>query len=169
MINEKLINNSLEDEFIIQCVSAFFDSRSKELINDLAQKNLNWKEIIISSSKNNILPIIYANINSICPEAIPNDYLHNLRDNFYSRTKYNLLITSEMIKILQIFDSIDIIAIPYKGPVLAHIAYGSLSLRQFNNLDIIIPKLDIPLALKTLTSGDYTLETSSKNNDSIYF
>jgi len=41
--------------------------------------------------------------------------------------------------ILRLFRSEGIVALPYKGPVLAAQAYGDVLLRQFDDVDIIVP------------------------------
>lgn len=56
--------------------------------------------------------------------------------------KQNMLMTSELIKIMKILEDNGITAISFKGPTLAQIAYGDITLRQYSDLDIFINKDD---------------------------
>jgi hypothetical protein len=47
------------------------------------------------------------------------------------------------------------LAIPYKGPVLAEQAYGSLTLRDFDDLDIILPQRDLLKAHEAMLGLGY--------------
>jgi hypothetical protein len=70
----------------------------------------------------------------------------------------NLSLTAELFSVLDLFHSDDVPCIPYKGPVLAAIAYGDISLRQFADLDVIVPVSDVPRATKILVSNGYLAE-----------
>ena len=52
-------------------------------------------------------------------------------------------MTVELNKILKLLKANNIDTIPYKGPVLASLAYGDIALRQFQDLDISINQSDI--------------------------
>ena len=74
----------------------------------------------------------------------------------------NLLMTGELIKILKLLKVNDINAIPYKGPVLANLAYGTISLREFNDLDIFVNKCDTYEVYKLMLSLGYELDSYPK-------
>jgi hypothetical protein len=57
--------------------------------------------------------------------------------------KYNMLLTSELINIMKIFEENDIKAIAFKGPTLAQLAYGDITLRQYVDLDILVDEKDL--------------------------
>ena len=52
--------------------------------------------------------------------------------------KQNMLMTSELIKVLKILEENNIEAISFKGPVLSQLAYGDVVSRQYCDLDILI-------------------------------
>ncbi len=61
----------------------------------------------------------------------------------------------ELQRILDIFKSHGITAIPYKGPVLAIQAYGNLAFREFGDLDIFIQKQDFLKVKELLLDNGY--------------
>ena len=62
----------------------------------------------------------------------------------------------ELLKLLDLFEKEGIIAIPYKGPLLAISAYKNLVLRQFDDLDIVVNKNNILKVKEILISNNYT-------------
>jgi hypothetical protein len=63
--------------------------------------------------------------------------------------------------ILKLFRSHEIIVIPYKGPLFADRYYKNLSLRQLNNLDLIIRKEDAIKTKEMLLAHNYILKSNS--------
>jgi hypothetical protein len=70
----------------------------------------------------------------------------------------------ELLRIIELFKSYGITAIPYKGPVLAIQAYGNLAFREFDDLDIYVNKKDVMRAKKILLSEGYQTKFSLKDN-----
>jgi len=69
--------------------------------------------------------------------------MEHLKTHFHENAHKNLMFMGELIKILELFKSNEITAIPYKGPILAIQAYGNLAFREFDDLDIFIKKSDV--------------------------
>jgi hypothetical protein len=61
------------------------------------------------------------------------------------------------LNILRIFESHEIPAIPFKGPLLAALVYGSFGLREFCDLDILVHARDFLKAKELLISCGYRL------------
>jgi hypothetical protein len=57
--------------------------------------------------------------------------------------KQNMLLTSELINIMKLFEENNIKAIAFKGPTLAQLAYGDITLRQYVDLDVLVEKEDL--------------------------
>jgi hypothetical protein len=69
-----------------------------------------------------------------------------------------LLFTGELLRLLDLFDGHGIAALPFKGPVLADILYGDIAAREYCDLDILVPKQDIPKAIAALLAARYTTD-----------
>jgi hypothetical protein len=86
---------------------------------------------------------------------VPRASLDSLRAEFYAIARHNLFLTGELCKLLQLFEEHNIPALPFKGPALALLIYGNLTLRDFSDLDILVPKHDIMRAKTLLISLGY--------------
>jgi hypothetical protein len=66
-----------------------------------------------------------------------------------------LLLTRDLVKVLDILAANGIEALPFKGPALALEAYGSLAFRSFDDLDILVRREDVWRARDALKSAGY--------------
>ncbi|MDI6723985.1 MAG: nucleotidyltransferase family protein, partial [Methanobacterium sp.] len=144
-----------EEELLLCCARTKVNPEIKDKIRDLAGKNLDWDYLIKMASRHRLKPLLYHNLNSVCPEMVPDDILGELKDYFNGNVRKNLLLTGELIKILELLKAEGIDAVPYKGPVLADLIYGNISLREFNDLDIFINKDDSIKIIEILNSEEY--------------
>ncbi|MCZ3367524.1 MULTISPECIES: nucleotidyltransferase family protein [Methanobacterium] len=158
-----------EDELLLCCARTDVNPEIRDKVLFLIQKKLDWDYLLDLASRHRLLPLLYHNLNLICPELVPEDILGELKDYFNVNVCKNLMMTGELIKVLDLLESEGITAIPYKGPVLASMAYGNIGLRQFNDIDLFIDKSDIQNIIKLLTSNGYKLLFGAKNLDDLTY
>lgn len=154
-----------EDELLLYCARTKVDPVVKEKIVSLINEDFDWNYLIDMASRHRLKPLLYHNLNSICPKVVPEDILAELKDYFNVNVRKNLLLTGELTKILELFKNENIDAIPYKGPILANLAYGNLSFREFGDIDIFVNESDVIKARDILIYNGYNLllsEISSK-------
>ena len=159
-----------EDELLLCCARTDVNLEVEDKILSLIQSNLDWNYLLKLASRHRLMALLYHNLNSICPELVPEDILKELKDNFNVNVHQNLLLTGELIKILNKLDSYGINAIPYKGSSLAIFAYNNLALRQFGDIDIVVDKSDTPKVKDLMFSFGYEFESYPWNMDEfLYF
>ena len=71
------------------------------------------------------------------------------------QARHTLRLTGDLLQVLARFESQGITGIPLKGPVLARLAYGDVSLRQFADLDILVSRADMEKVRELLVAGGY--------------
>jgi hypothetical protein len=74
---------------------------------------------------------------------------------------FEVITEGELLHILQLFEAEHILAVPFKGPVLAAVLYRDLALREFTDLDILIREPDIPKAREILSNQGYRSSMAS--------
>jgi len=147
---------SAEAELLLCCARNRMDPETAGRIKALLCEELDWKRLIATALQHRIVPLFCWHISNTCPEAVPNDILDQLKVHFENHTAHNALLSESLVEILDLFEQHQIPVIPYKGPVLATIVYGSFSsLRQFRDLDILVHKQDVLRAKDLLMSQGY--------------
>ena len=73
--------------------------------------------------------------------------------------RQNLQFAGTLHRVLRVFDENGVRAVAFKGPTLTAVAYGDLGLRQFGDLDFLVPRDDLPTAATALESIGFERET----------
>lgn len=152
-----------EVELLLCCTRTCIDSQTAVRLLALLKKDTDWNYLLQTALWHGVIPLLYWNLNSTCPEAVPQAILSQLREYFHNLARRNLFLTGELLKLLNLFAAHNIPAIPYKGPILAASAYGNLAFRQFCDLDILIHKQDALRAKSLLLSQGYRLSRQQKS------
>jgi hypothetical protein len=94
-------------------------------------------------------------------EQAPGPSYAEIQDRAAAFSMRSLRMAGELARIFKAFDSAGITAIGFKGSILAHLAYGDLALRTFNDLDIFVPRAQLPAALDLLAAEGYAKKTEA--------
>jgi hypothetical protein len=143
-----------EIALLLSCSRVTIDSRHAQRIKELS-RNIDWNYLLGLAGRHGLIPILFHHLNSICPEAVPRPVLSKLQDHFSANLGHNRFLTGEMLRVLSLFENHGILAVPFKGPVLTSSVYGDLSLREFTDLDIMIPEQHVLKAKELLLSQRY--------------
>ena len=147
----------IRDEFrlLLLCARTRVEPQQREQIRALAQKQLDWDFVLGKAHPHALIPLLYRNLSEVCPDRVPPAVLQQLESDNMVNTRRNQANTAELIKVLRNLATAGISAVPYKGPALAALAHGDITLRKFWDLDIVIRQRDIIPAKKLLISNGY--------------
>ena len=124
-------------------------------IRSLTAGPLKWDSLLADASCHSVTPLLAKQLSEIAGDALSLDQLKQLKDLARVTAVRNLAFTAELIAIMDLFRSEGLQAIPYKGPVLAAQAYGDFTLREFEDLDLILRQKDMPEANRLVTGLGY--------------
>lgn len=103
---------------------------------------IDWPLLIHLADENGLLPLVCHHLREFS-DAIPPDSLAKLREANRQNSIRALFLISELHRITDALRQRSIPALPYKGPILAHLAYGNALLRQFDDLDIVVRQASV--------------------------
>jgi len=144
-----------EIKLLLACTRAVLNDAHKKSIKNMDPKDVDWDYLIQLSFHHRVMPLLYRSLNSSGKTEVPDEFMEKLRHRYLSNTTENIYLTGELLKILDLLEGQDILAVPFKGPVLAHYLYGNIALRQFFDLDVLIHRKDILKARKLLLANRY--------------
>ena len=147
-----------EDALLVWCARKCPEEERAEQIRRLIREGIDWPYLIEASSRHGLSPLLYKYFESNPVEGVPKDILDRLRGRFRNNILWNLARTRELLRLLDLFNQEGIQAIPYKGPVLSMIAYGDLSLRQFDDLDIFVRRDQVKRVMDLLSNEGYPVD-----------
>jgi len=108
--------------------------------------------------RHGVLPLLYQTLSFIPEIKLPPESLTLLKHGFMDIVQHNMMISAELTELMRLFAENDIKSMAFKGPALAQMAYGSISLRQYGDLDILVKKEDLQKSLSLLQERGYTTE-----------
>ncbi|HEY8597153.1 MAG TPA: nucleotidyltransferase family protein [Thermomicrobiales bacterium] len=112
-----------------------------------------WEAVAREAQGHGLLPLVYEGVRGVA--GVPVGALRLLRARFEENGREILRLTGELRRLLDAFAIAAIPVLPYKGPTLALIAYGSLARRQFRDLDMLVRPQDVERAIATLIANGY--------------
>jgi hypothetical protein len=123
----------------------------------LLQTDVRWTYLGGLAIRHGVGSLLYSTLTSKCQDQIPAGVLSVLRDRFAEEAQRNLTLSRVLLTVMETLNTHDLFAIPYKGPALACQVYGSIALRQFADLDLLVHPRDFDRARKLLVAMGYSL------------
>lgn len=153
---QKAGHKEAQKELLLCCART---KASPERIRALIEKPIDWNYFFLLARRHAVVPLVYRQLKDV----VPPEHLTTFKKHYQENAARNVVLTAELCRLLKLFGDAGIEAIPYKGPLLALIAYDDLALRRFVDLDVIVKKQDVPRARDLLLADNYTLSKSLTN------
>ncbi len=135
---------------------------TEQLTTFISTNKIPWHTIIPLALNHHLLPIVYK---SLKKTDAPNDIIRNLRQLYMQIVAQNVQLTESLHKTTNKLTKANIPTLSIKGPVLASQAFGSISLRLFADLDLIVPQKQFLKAIDLLTKIGFHVECPSTKID----
>src|SRR5579864_1453649 len=134
-----------------------------------AESEQDWQSFLAACEHHRVSPIVFHRFQSCDDRVIPTDVLEQLRGRFYQVSAYNYRLASKLVQLISQLGSEQIPALVLKGPAVAMAAYGDLSLRQYEDIDILIPVEQVVKAVETLRAlGFRPIEGLSQRHKNVH-
>lgn len=134
-----------ETTLLLYCaVPALESVHSAQIQGVLSSSDIDTEAFCTLVTRHGLIPVVYRNLqyaatsNTSRGESVKH-LLNKLRHMNLTVAAHSARITHELFRILDLFKSKNIQAVPVKGPVLAVQAYGDITMRQYCDIDLIIP------------------------------
>lgn len=147
-------NLAPEIDLILCCARRSLDSVHSARLRQTLQEPIDWPLLMDLADENGLVPLVCHHLAQFS-EIMPANRLTTLREANRQSSLRALHLTGELLKILEKMRRLQIPALPYKGPVLAQMAYGTVLLRQFDDLDIVVPQWSMGAVYEEMASLGY--------------
>lgn len=150
MVNKEIICFLLRKNISIQ-------EYKKELAS-LSQAD--WEYLLITCARYGLRPLIYFNLRLLFDEdCIPVFVQDDLREAHLESAYKNMLIFRHAGILLSALESEDVPVIGLKGIFLLENIYNNIAARALGDIDIMVKKEDLQVAINILINLGYTMET----------
>lgn len=130
-------------------------SRHKDRLDTLLRSPLRWDAVLDLADRHGVEPLLYQALSDF-KSLIPSEYLNFLAQKYQTNVHKSLMLSRELIRIVDELTAIGIEAMPYKGLALAEAVYGDIALRQPGDIDLLIRASDLARIREALAKLGFT-------------
>ena len=120
-----------------------------------AEVEENWQSFLAACDYHQVSPIVFHRFQGCDDPVVPPHVLEQLRARFYRVSAYNHCLALHLVQLIGEFEQQRIPCLALKGPAVAIAAYGDLSLRQYEDIDIMVRVEDVSKAVEMLFSRGF--------------
>lgn len=158
MSTESTSTHSLERELLLACAGRLPREGASPALRQFFSADIDWGYLTHAAEHHRLVPLLYGQLSQTAAMSVPEHILNHLRQAYVLNAAHNLRLTAELLRLIDLFQSNGIAIVPFKGPVLAELLYGNVSLRQFGDLDILVKREDVRRAREILVADGYQPE-----------
>ena len=150
-----VIGPSTEKQLLNQCAHATLSPALAESIRRIASHNFDFDRLFAAACVHSMVPLLDRNLRAAAVDILLPEQIEQLNAAARASAFRGLKLTGELLKVFAAFETRGVLVLPYKGPVVAMQAYGDLSLRPFEDVDLLVPQRDMPRAHEAMLALGY--------------
>src|ERR1700760_2540771 len=120
-------SNAPEKQLLVLCARTRISAENAAEITALLSRSLDWDLFVSESLENSVTPLVIRTLRAHGWPAVPAEWQARFNDMERRIAMRGMMLTAELLRLLDAFATRGVRAIPYKGPVLAAQAYGDYS------------------------------------------
>jgi hypothetical protein len=126
-------------------------------VRELAHQVMDWGALVEAAQFHGLAAVLFHVVSERCPDLMPPDIASRLRNICCDSARQNLVLTSQLLALLDAFAAHGIAVAPLKGPAMAESLYPGPELRPSSDLDLLVRKRDVAGAVSVLAQEGYAL------------
>lgn len=144
-------------QFIIKCCKVNPTQSEIEQIRSYAASlnSQQMSQVALLSYYHGSSSLVYGALQSYASDLLIGDVFDGLKRQNKAFAMNSMRMTAELVRIMRLFKENGIDAIALKGPILARLAYGNVTLRHYGDLDILIKPEALSPASRLLVERGY--------------
>ncbi|HBI15584.1 MAG TPA: hypothetical protein DDY20_08745 [Desulfobulbaceae bacterium] len=147
-----------EHELLLLCCRSELAGTELEQAARLLARQPDWNVLLDAARCHKVFPLLYATLARHFPAAVPARLADGLKREYLGNTARNLLLSRQLLHILELFAAAGIRAVPFKGPLLSDVLFGDINCRTSQDLDILVAKSDLEQAVLLLRSDGFSFD-----------
>lgn len=148
------LTTSTEFNVLIACARV---NASSDELRSCFERVRDWQGLSELALRHGMLPLMYSSILRARPK-VPRSALGELQSINRANAEKSIRLTAALLRILAVLNAEGVFAVPFKGPLLSQDAYGDLTMRNFQDLDLLVAKPQAVQASEVLASHGFLRE-----------
>jgi hypothetical protein len=131
-----------EVQLLLACARATISQENQARVRSLIGQGIDWEYVLRIGGRNRVLPLVHRSLSSAAPDLVPNPVRERIGEISKGIAGRGMFITARALILLRRLSEAGIATILYKGPALASLAYGYVTLREYGDVDILVRPRD---------------------------
>jgi hypothetical protein len=123
----------------------------------LVARGLDWDLLLRLAAAHRMSRALHDLLDDRRVTGVPTPVREGLRVRVMEATTRGLRLCGQLLEAASLIDAHGIPVLAFKGPVLSLLAYGGVGQRVFNDLDLLVRRVDLPTVRRLLERGGYRL------------
>ena len=145
-------------ELLVDGVTAARRADARARLHRRLTGPIDWAALLDLARRHGVAPLVFLELRAAPGGLVPPDALEAFRRFHAENARRSLVLTGWLRRVIDALASAGVPAIPYKGPVLAALAYGTIASRQAGDLDLLIDAGDLGAAKTALHTEGFRPE-----------
>jgi len=142
-------------ELLCHCARTNLEEPDVERVRRLASFADVWRRLYPLAEYHGVRPMVAHNLCRYLPDTLTEDDRAQITYHARATASFNLFLSKELGRLMRMLETREIPSFTLKGPVLAVTAFGSLDLRAFSDLDVLIRRTDFDRVETALREEGY--------------
>jgi hypothetical protein len=126
-------------------------------LRHLARQQTDWDYVFTLAYAHGLLPLLHKHLATHASDLVPGHFLSRLKRESVANSQNVLHLVGKQLAVYKLFKENEIPVALFKGPLLAEMAYGEISLRQAGDIDVLISRAHFDQAGALLESLGYEM------------
>jgi hypothetical protein len=144
-----------EWSILLAACSAIPSEQKRERLLSLLRQPVRWQKLHALADHHSTQPLLSHALSRV-EEAVPAAEVQFLRQGWQTNLHKALLLSRELIRLIEHLSARGIEVMPYKGPALAELLYSDVALRHSGDIDLLIHPEDLPRIRDAVRELGYT-------------
>jgi hypothetical protein len=152
------MSNERTEHSILLCVTRRELSAShKSQLEQCLRSDVDWNYLCNTAIAHGVLPLLTKHLSEGHRSIIPGEVMARFSAHALRNARDAQMLTERLLHISEVFAQNQIVTAAFKGPVLAEVAYGDITLRQCGDIDLLIDGRQFTEAKALLESVGYQM------------
>ena len=129
--------NPVEHEVILIIARRELNSFHRARLHRVLQESLDFDFLFATAQAHGLLPLLHKNLSGFA-HILPGDFVSRLKSEAVANSQNVLHLIGQQLRAYKLLKQYDIPVAVFKGPLLAKMAYGEISLRQAGDIDMLV-------------------------------
>src|SRR5215212_578433 len=148
------MSNNAENDLILRIARRELDAAE---LRRLLRQPLDWDYVLATAYAHGLLPLLQKHLSTLGDDLVPRQFLSRLKRESVANSQAVLHLVGKQLRVYKLFKEHEIPVALFKGPVLAQMGYGEMSLRQAGDIDLLINRQHFDRARRLLASLGYQM------------